>query len=1397
MWKMVSILVLLLLTSSLSAQDAVLDSVTHCQEYEILDNEADGSIDLNQFDPVLGRLVAARIDVELQNEHTLEVENTATGDVNLTIRIIADAQITPPQNSPTPLRTTVDIDNLALATFDGTIDFAGASGESFDQLIGSGGASGTHQASVSYTDPDETLFVGNGSYSLPLSSQTSFDVGGSRGNSIVNITTTGKIIACVTYYYVREADLSLTKAVSANNPAVGDTIEYILTVSNAGPTAASAVLVRDVLPSELSFVSADPDDYDPALHIWNVGALGIDASKQITLTARVVAGNNEAVSNTAQVSVSDLPDPDSTPNNDDPTEDDQDQVDVTLYRLGSIGDYVWYDDDRNGVQDGDENGVDGIGLDLLDENGMVIHSTTTNVDGLYLFENIHWGTYQVRIDSTTLPEDYGVLGDDFHDLTLNPGEDYLDADFPIAKKFSRIGDRVWWDKDNDSVQDAEEPGFAGVRVIMETIDGTFDTTYTDDNGNYIFTDIPPTQARVFVDSTTIPRGYELTSGDNPSSFIDLPPGTTRLDLDYGYHSFHGSIGDLVWYDLNKNGIPEEDEPGIPNITVYLFDQSNNTISKTLTNEDGEYLFKYVPSGEYMVYPDRSDIPKEYQLTTDEEIAVSLDDYEQYRDADFGFWSPSAMYLGEAYREVLAWYDNPLSSDPQPRQSYEQTDLFAGNEAQVCRYEYDILLAWLSGIDGFVVEWYGQENRVSNPSTQRLMGLLETADELYRQYGQKGFDFQIIAVLQEDAIGSVTDNLAFLADSVVSHPAYFGVREQTFQPLFVYNTDQQRFEPESLKERADEMLPPTVLLGWNEGYDLSVFEHFDLLYPWVQPMNKEYDHENGSRWGDTYLDFEYDNMNVQTDSTQILFAIGTVWPGYDEGPTEDGARRWISPQDTAVYRQTWEKIFEYDQLNPMGWALIESWNVFAQKTDIISTLENRYTFLRMTSRYSQQFKGLTAPRCTDDLGFIVPQKIRQARIAAAKYPNLRWQYNFAITRAMANLFEMDYFEAISIIDQMLGIHPLDLRIAEIGGSYIDLEWEQAPQANAYHVFYSTDPGDFTVASRQWPQSVTVTDVDEFRLSGLTVGETYHVAVTPADTTLDNVTNYSWYQNLFTSAEIKTVQLHHQQDPTPNPNHTDNRLVFVRGSATYAKGNRVLDWNNAVDGDIEGWDGTVLTTGDATPSDDAWAIFKFADGAMYQFDYIATITDNGTDDNANVYDYQTRNFEVWVSTSGEDPADFTRVVSKQLQYDGRKREWTHLDSMVQARYVMLRLTGPNYYPGGWRQLVEFEVHTRAKKGAVPAASAMTVVEQPRTFSCSQNYPNPFNPVTTIEYAVPEAANVTLRIYNVNGQLVETLVDGYQSAGVYRINWRATRHPSGVYFYRLTAGNETAMRRMMLLK
>jgi len=88
-------------------------------------------------------------------------------------------------------------------------------------------------------------------------------------------------------------------------------------------------------------------------------------------------------------------------------------------------------------------------------------------------------------------------------------------------------------------------------------------------------------------------------------------------------------------------------------------------------------------------------------------------------------------------------------------------------------------------------------------------------------------------------------------------------------------------------------------------------------------------------------------------------------------------------------------------------------------------------------------------------------------------------------------------------------------------------------------------------------------------------------------------------------------------------------------------------------------------------------------------------------------------------------------------------------------------------------------------------------PNLFKLNQNYPNPFNPITTIDYEMPQNGYVNVSIYNIKGELVEKLVDDYNTSGKYSIQWNPKNVSSGQYFYQISVDGFVQTKKMVLLK
>jgi hypothetical protein len=132
---------------------------------------------------------------------------------------------------------------------------------------------------------------------------------------------------------------------------------------------------------------------------------------------------------------------------------------------------------------------------------------------------------------------------------------------------------------------------------------------------------------------------------------------------------------------------------------------------------------------------------------------------------------------------------------------------------------------------------------------------------------------------------------------------------------------------------------------------------------------------------------------------------------------------------------------------------------------------------------------------------------------------------------------------------------------------------------------------------------------------------------------------------------------------------------------------------------------------------------------------------------------------------------------------------IDERKQDHYVYIL----NHLTNAWKFAMNVMGANLNKEG-VEGEDNLTV---PTEYSLDQNYPNPFNPSTTINYQLPANNHVSLKVYDILGNLVSTLVDEEMEAGYYSINWNASQLASGIYIYRIISGTYVSTKKMILMK
>ena len=610
-------------------------------------------------------------------------------------------------------------------------------------------------------------------------------------------------------------------------------------------------------------------------------------------------------------------------------------------------------------------------------------------------------------------------------------------------------------------------------------------------------------------------------------------------------------------------------------------------------------------------------------------------------------------------------------------------------------------------------------------------------------------------------------------------------------MFFDEPELDKIDLYEIRQKSDSIFQVDYLLGINDRAGLGDCNDADFIYPSLRTGNEQWDDMHGMLWGESYLESYYDRIYSLSESNSNEILIGPTWPGFDDREWNMGLDHWIDRQDSLVYQKTWQLAKENKK--SLDWIWIESWNTFTQGTHIEPSVNYGYAFLDQTRRYTAEYKRQKGLLPFDELSLILPQHLYQARVAIELDPD---RQNIAAPESgLDYLFSRQPLQGISLLDQIAGLAMKPLSLTKMSATALEITWQPAVKASQYILWMSKDRSDFKPASLDRPDSTDMGKTLSYLVTGLDPDTDIHLVVTAANQALGPYANSGWYENSRTGASIRIIDTSIDEGETI-PADKANTLVFVSGTPTYAKGDDVYHWENAIDGIVTGWQGTTLARGLGDIHGPAYGVFRFNDYGLYQFNYVHITVDNGAADDGMTPQFHTRTYELWVSSSGTAPQDFKHVLTFHRKQGGESF-WFPLHEMVTARYIKLILVAPDYLPGGWRQIVEFEVHTHEKRGAVPANEKTIVQKVPSQTALLPVYPNPFNASATIQYELAEKSPVLVEIYNVRGQHVETLIDAEQSAGHHRLKWDAQTNSNGVYFIRMKTNKEHDVQRLLLLK
>lgn len=240
----------------------------------------------------------------------------------------------------------------------------------------------------------------------------------------------------------------------------------------------------------------------------------------------------------------------------------------------SVGDYVWWDLDRDGIQDASDIPIAGVTLTITkadgsavtDVNGKPVTTTVTDANGKYSFDNLPPGQYKVTVTppagatatkasaGKNVAKDSSTGSATSRNMTTDGDRDPT-LDFGFYKPSVSLGNRVWRDTKGDGLQNKSDVGLGGFKLTLRTVDGEPVTDVygrpvrpirTKSDGSYLFKDLPPGQYQVEI---AYPKGYLPTTDGRPNRALDsstlyaksrvLAAGQSDITLDFGVVSRPG------------------------------------------------------------------------------------------------------------------------------------------------------------------------------------------------------------------------------------------------------------------------------------------------------------------------------------------------------------------------------------------------------------------------------------------------------------------------------------------------------------------------------------------------------------------------------------------------------------------------------------------------------------------------------------------------------------------------------------------------------------------------------------------------------------------------------------------------------------------------------------------
>ena len=348
----------------------------------------------------------------------------------------------------------------------------------------------------------------------------------------------------------------------------------------------------------------------------------------------------------------------------------RENVNFGYIKKHAISGNVYLDQNRDKTKNTGDIDLSGVTVKLLDKDGNVVATTTTDANGNYSFTGLNDGTYTVQVDKTgpladkeQTEDPSGKTDSRSQAITFTRSDpDVINVNFGYAEDYTVSG-TVYYDKDRSESLNNSEPGFDGITVNLLGEDGqVVATTTTKADGTYSFSKLPAGKYTVKVEPSDLLKNYEQT--EDPDGTKDHTSGVIQVNHDnpsvknvnFGYAP-NFAINGTIYRDGDRDGKKGDTEGRYSGVTVQLLDKDGKVIATTTTDKDGKYSFEHLPDGTYSVKVVKDGALTDTDQTGDPDNKldnasepITLDEKNPTKgDVDFGY-VPNNTIKGTVYRD---------------------------------------------------------------------------------------------------------------------------------------------------------------------------------------------------------------------------------------------------------------------------------------------------------------------------------------------------------------------------------------------------------------------------------------------------------------------------------------------------------------------------------------------------------------------------------------------------------------------------------------------------------------------------------------------------------------------------------------------------------------------------